>query len=162
MSMTTREQPGRVKDVAQRSQQYVWASPPAGRPRRMHGALVFLISAALIASVGMLYLLQTSHVANLGYEMSRLQEEREAALVEQQQLSAQIAEKQALTNVETIAREDLGMQSIDDYVFLDVTLPTAEAPVATDPAPSKPSAIERFWGRLTGRASDSTGGGGHD
>ncbi len=46
----------------------------------------------------MLYLLQTNHVANLGYEMSELQAEREAALVEQQELSAQIASRQALNN----------------------------------------------------------------
>lgn len=136
---------------------YVWSSP-SGRELRPSGAIVFLISVALIAAVGMLYLLQTNHIASLGYEMSRLQKEREAALVEQQSLAAQIAARQAITEVGIVARRDLGMVEMEDYVFLDVTFPEepgAEAESA-EPEPEKRSAIERFWGRLTG--SSSAGG----
>jgi hypothetical protein len=103
----------------------------------------------------MLYLLQTNHVANLGYEISQLQAEREAALVEQQQLSAQIAEKQALPSVESTARVALAMRPIDDYVFLDVELPELEAELAAESPPQEePSALERFWNRLTGSSTD--------
>jgi hypothetical protein len=111
----------------------------------------------------MLYLLQTNHVANLGYEMSRLQAEREAALVEQQQLSAQIAEKQALTSVESTARFELGMRPIDEHVFLDVELPPAGPTPTATPAPEEhSSALERFWNRLTGSSSSTGEAGQHD
>ncbi|CAN5571442.1 hypothetical protein BH23CHL2_BH23CHL2_07160 [soil metagenome] len=151
MSVETRKRRASTP-VRQESQPYVWSSPSGAHRRGTHGAVVFLISVALIGAVGMLYLLQTNHVANLGYEMSRLQDEREAALVEQQQLSARIAEKQALTTVEMVAREDLGMTPIADHVFLDVTFPAPEPAPSPEPAVSKPSALERFWGRLTGTA----------
>ncbi|HLT20313.1 MAG TPA: hypothetical protein VKZ96_12700 [Thermomicrobiales bacterium] len=132
---------------------YLWSSP-AGRERGPNGAIVFLISVALIAAVGMLYLLQTNHIASLGYEMSRLQKEREAAMVEQQGLAAQIAARQAITEVGIVARRDLGMVEMENYVFLDVTFP--EEPAAREDDPSQrdePSVLERFWGRLTGKSS---------
>lgn len=155
MTVDTRDR--RETAVRRETGAYVWSTPPPVPKRRMHGAVVFLTAVALIGAVGMLYLLQTNHVANLGYEMSRLQQERQAALVEQQELSAQIAEKQALTTVETVAREDLGMRPIDDHLFLDVELPPAEpAPVPTE-AVSQQSALERFWNRLTGRSDESSG-----
>jgi len=163
MSVETRK---RRTETAARpdTRRYVWSSPSRQPGRRMHGAVVFLIAVALIGAAGMLYLLQTNHVANLGYEMSRLQDERRAALVEQQELSARIAEKQALTTVETAARQDLGMRPIGDHIFLDAELPAAEATPAPEPAASKPSVIERFWGRLTGQSDRSaeTDGGADD
>lgn len=137
--------------------QYLWSSPERDQSRRMPGAVVFLIAVALIGAVGMLYLLQTNHVANLGYEMSQLQAEREAALVEQQKLSAQIAEKQALPSVERTARIELGMRPIDDYVYLDVELPPLE-PEGPEQQPAKaekPSTLDRFWSRLTGSSTKS-------
>jgi len=147
----------------QGEREYLWSSPPASRRRRLPGAVVFLLAVALIGAVGMLYLLQTNHVANLGYEMSRLQAEREAALVEQQQLSAQIAEKQALTSVESTARFELGMRPLDEHVFLDVELPPAGPTPTATPAPEEhSSALERFWNRLTGSSSSTGEAGQHD
>jgi hypothetical protein len=127
----------------------------------MNGALVFLIATALIAAVGMLYLLQTNHIARLGYEMSALQEQREAALVEQQQLAARIAERQAITTVELTARRDLGLRPMEEYLFLDVVLPPEQPQVQPEDAP-EPSAWGRLWERLTGTgsASDARDGGG--
>jgi hypothetical protein len=134
---------------------YLTSAPRTPQPRRMPGAVVFLVAVALIGAVGMLYLLQTNHVANLGYEMSQLQAEREAALVEQQQLSAQIAEKQALKAVESTARFEIGMRPIDAHVFLDVELPPTEPTRVEEPAVAgSPSTLERFWNRLTGSSSD--------
>lgn len=154
MSVETRER--RTETAARpETRRYVWSASSESPARRMNGAVVFLIAVALIGAVGMLYLLQTAHVANLGYEMSRLQGERRAALVEQQELSAQIAEKQALTSVETTARQDLGMRPIGDHIFLEVELPPTEATAVPEPATLKPSALERFWGRLTGQSDRS-------
>jgi hypothetical protein len=89
--------------------------------------------------------------------MSRLQQEREAALVEQQQLAAQIAGKQAITQVGLVARRDLGMDDMEDYVFLHVIFPE-EAPVEVESKEEDPSVIERFWGRLTGRSEAGSQG----
>lgn len=140
------------------AREYLWSSPESARSRRMPGAVVFLLAAALIGAVGMLYLLQTNHVANLGYEMSELQDEREAALVEQQELSAQIAEKQALTAVESTARFELGMRPVTDHIFLDVELPPPSTARVTAPEPVyEPSTLERFWNRLTGTSGSSEG-----
>ncbi len=137
---------------------YLWNSPPAGRPRRLPGALVVLLSVLVIGALGMLYLLQTNHVANLGYEMSALQREREAALVEQQRLSAQIAGKQALPAVDSTARFELGMQPVDDYVFLDVELPPAVVEAEPESTPEEgPSTLQRFWNRLTGSSGNAEG-----
>lgn len=157
----------RLPDQTQRQvethQEHLWSTPAPARPRQLPGALVFLVAVALIGAVGMLYLLQTNHVANLGYEMSQLQAEREAALVEQQELSAQIARLQALTAVESTARFELGMRPIDSYVFLDVELPPSEPSVTREPVEADdPSAFERFWSRLTGSSSGSKWTATHD
>lgn len=151
MSVKTRTPP---TTTTRRPEQrrYLRSTPSHPSERGPNGAIVFLISAALIAAVGMLYLLQTNHIASLGYEMSRLQEEREAALVEQQQLAAQIAEKQAITQIEVVARNELGMRPMDDYVFLDVTFPDEVKPVGPLETEPEPSVFERFWGRITGHA----------
>jgi cell division protein FtsL len=122
----------------------------------MNGAIVFLIAAMMIAAVGMLYLLQTNHIARLGYEMSDLQAQREAALVEQQKLEAQIAEREAITRVELTARQELGMRPMEDYVFLDVELPPEPAAPAEEPA-SDPSIWDKLWGRFTGRGEAGKG-----
>ena len=124
---------------------------------------MFLITASLIGAVGMLYLLQTNHVANLGYEMSELQAEREAALVEQQELSAQIAEKQSLLVVESTARQMLGMRPIDEYIFIDVELsPPKSAPPAETKNVENPSLIDRFLGRISGRSTGPSEASGHE
>jgi cell division protein FtsL len=133
---------------------YLWAAPSRAPAGRLNGAIVFLIATALIAAVGMLYLLQTNHIARLGYEMSALQEQREAALVEQQKLAARIAARQAITTVERTARRDLGLRPMEDYVFLDVELPPEQPALPQEAAP-KPSAWESLWGRLSGRGSSS-------
>ena len=153
VSTRSRQSPAGIKR-AQPS--HLSSNPTPPEPRRLPGAVVFLITAALVGAVGMLYLLQTNHVANLGYEMSELQAEREAALVEQQELSAQIAEKQSLLVVESTARQELGMRPIDNYVFIDVEIPAPRTGPLTEPkADDQPSVLDRFWGRITGRTSHS-------
>jgi cell division protein FtsL len=155
MTVGKRQSPAEI-GAKQSTRKYLWSSPEPLRARRLPGAIVFLIAVGIIGAVGMLYLLQTNHVANLGYEMSELQAERQAALVEQQELSAQIASRQALTAVETTARTELGMGPIEDYVFVDVELPAEEDASSPQVTPSsQPSAIERFWNRLTGTSSGS-------
>ena len=145
--------PAATSAAASRNTELVWADPPKPVNIGSRGAIIYLLAAGLIAAVGMLYLLQTNHVANLGYEMSELQAEREAALVEQQTLSAQIAEKQSLTTIELIARRDLGMRPLGEHIFLDVVLPAPASEQMPDEDPARRSLTERFWDRITGKAT---------
>ncbi len=51
---------------------------------------------------------------------------------------------------------ELGMGPIEDYVFVDVELPAEEDAPSPQVTPgSEPSAIERFWNRITGSSSGS-------
>jgi len=121
------------------------------RHKRINGAIVFAICAALIAVVGMLYLMQTSHIASLGYELSRLQAEQGRESVVNQRLAAEVAELQSLDRAERTARNVLGMQPMASYVYLDVEQPAqTELPLPEAPAGDERGAFERVWDRLFG------------
>jgi hypothetical protein len=124
------------------------APRPGGR---LNNALVFSIVALAIGAVGLLYLVQTSRVASLGYQVSALQREREARLLRNQQLSYDVARYQSLVLVERVAREQLGMVPMEDYVFFTVARPVVdELPAPATPVPARPSLAERVWDRITG------------
>ena len=124
---------------------------PAAPP--LNTAALFTIVVLTIATVGLLHLIQTSQVAGLGYEVSRLERERTAKALENQQLSYDVARLQALPQVEQVALEQLGMLPVDDYIFLTVPLPPSDELGTPEPAPARErSVLERVWDRLTGRA----------
>lgn len=127
------------------------ARPVQGIARRMNGAIIFTVAIALIASVGMLYLLQTNHVANLGYQMSRLQAERTERTTANQRLTAQIAELQALDQVESVAVGQIGMEPMEKYIFLTVNRPAQDELALPEPVDDDGgSLLDRILGRLTG------------
>lgn len=130
-----------------------WTPPAVNSERpRMHNALLFTIIALVIGLIGLLYLVQTSKVASLGYEVTRLEQERAAKSLENQQLSYQVAQLQALPVVEGIAGDELQMQPMDAYLFLTVPLPLNDELPQTEGTPEPgPSRLERVWNRLTGR-----------
>jgi hypothetical protein len=124
---------------------------PAAPP--LNTAALFTIVVLTIATVGLLYLIQTSQVAGLGYEVSRLERQRTEKALENQQLSYDIARLQALPQVERVALGQLGMQPMDDYLFLTVPLPASdELPEPAVPEADERSVVERVWDQLTGRA----------
>jgi cell division protein FtsL len=123
------------------------ATPP------LNTAALFTIVVLTIATVGLLYLVQTSQVAGLGYEVSRLERQRTEKALENQQLSYEVARLQALPRVEQEALGQLDMQPLDDYLFLTVPLPASEElPAPPAAATRERSVVERIWDRLTGRA----------
>jgi cell division protein FtsL len=132
--------------------------------RRVNNAWLFTLVAIAITTVGLLYLVQTSHVASLGYEVSRLEQERLDASLENQQLTYDIARQQSLPTIERIARDDLDMQPIDQVgtrLYITVPMPAnEELPIPAPEDGADLSIGERVWARLTGTAHASNAGGG--
>jgi cell division protein FtsL len=128
-------------------------SPVVAPVRRINSALLFVIVVMTISMVGLLYLVQTSHVAGLGYEVSRLERERNEKSLENQRLTYEIAQKQALPQIEQVALQDLRMQPMGDHIYLTVHAPAAaELATPTREEGRTRSLGERLWDRLTGEA----------
>jgi len=131
------------------------ARAEAVRPR-LNNPAVFLLVAATIAVVGLLYLVQTSQVAGLGYTVSSLEAERLEKSLENQRLTYQVAGYEALPKIELAARGQLGMQPIDAHIFLSVPRPASDELVVPEPETSRQWSLgERIWDRLTGEAEAS-------
>lgn len=148
-----------VERVERRANAPQHASVPSRQ--RLSNPVVFLIVATTIAIVGLLYLIQTSQVAGLGYTVSNLENERLEKSLENQQLTYEIAGYEALPRIEPVVRNDLGMQPIDTHIFLSVPRPASdELLVPQSETPKHRSLGERIWDRLTGEAeaSNTTGG----
>jgi hypothetical protein len=164
MSARGTRAPERPSAVAEHREQAALTSrPPSARARRarivrpaappLNTAALFTIVVLTIATVGLLYLIQTSQVAGLGYEVSRLERQRTEKALENQQLGYDIARLQALPQVEQVALRQLGMQPMGDYLFLTVPLPAAdELTEPAVPANHERSVVERVWDQLAGRA----------
>ncbi len=131
------------------------ARPESAPPvrRRLSNPVVFLIVATTIAVVGLLYVIQTSQVAGLGYTVSSLEAERLEASLQNQQLTYDVAGYEALPKIELAARGQLGMLPIDAHIFLSVPRPASDELELPAPEPSKQRSLgERIWDRLTGEA----------
>lgn len=157
--MRTETQPIRTLDREVGRVERPTMSRPAGAAtgrRRLSNPIVFLLVAATIAVVGLLYLIQTSQVAGLGYEVSNLESERMRTSLENQQLTYQVAGYEALPKIELAARGQLGMSPVDARVFLTAPRPASdELPVPTPETPKQRSLVERIRDRLTGEAEAS-------
>jgi len=127
--------------------------------RRVNNAWLFTLVAVAITTVGLLYLVQTSHVASLGYEVSRLERLRMEKSLENQQLTYDIARQQSLPAIERIARVDLDMQPIEQAgtrLYITIPLPAdEELSVPASEAGASLSTGERIWARLIGAAHAS-------
>jgi cell division protein FtsL len=122
--------------------------------RRTSGALMFTLVALLISAVGLLYLVQTSRVASLGYQASRLQREQEAQGLANEQLSYDVARYESLPLVQRVAEDQLGMQPMGDYRYLEVARPASdELPTPTPEASEQTSLFRRVLRRVTGQGS---------
>jgi cell division protein FtsL len=97
---------------------------PVSRPYiTVNGATMVSIAAIALTVIGLLYLIQTSQVASLGYDMSRLQTQRDALSLEISELEYELARYEALHTVEQIAEERLGMTRMSNYAFIEVQEP---------------------------------------
>jgi cell division protein FtsL len=78
------------------------------------------LPAILLAAcaVALVYLIQTSGVATTGYDIQRLQAERDDWQLRNQQLRLELAKLQSLTWVQAEATGRLGMQRPDKITYL--------------------------------------------
>lgn len=140
-------------------EEYIVAETMSTEPRpRMNGAIMFTIAVLGITMVGLLYLIQTSHVAGLGYEVSRLERERLEKSLENQTLTYEIARFQALPYIERIALEDMGMQPVEDPIYLTVQAPVSDELLVPEPLAGQGRSLgERVWDALMGEAAATNG-----
>ncbi len=111
--------------------------------------------------IGLLYLIQTSHVAGLGYEVSRLERARMEKSLENQALTYEIARFQALPSIEQVALEEMGMTPVQDPIYLTVQSPPSdELIVPEQEVGERRSLAEQLWDALIGEAEASSSAGG--
>ena len=157
------------------------ASRPVSRPRawRPGGAGLFGLAALVLSALGLIYLIQISHVARSGYAISDLQRQQKQVEQENDVLQYQLDNERTIARAADIARRDYKMQPFvgaalpearDPGVtapaqtagapavatpskrFITVQHPPAAAPVATPP-PAVPDFWSRLWQRLLGRGA---------
>lgn len=121
--------------------------PPRRRYLALNGATTLVIAAVALSIIGILYLVQTSQVAGLGYELGRLQAERDELALEMAKLGYDVSRYESLETVEGIATKQLGMVEMEEFRFLPLQRP------ASDQLP--PAAPEEFpdvslWDQVEG------------
>ncbi|HMA34977.1 MAG TPA: hypothetical protein VKY74_10920 [Chloroflexia bacterium] len=128
--------PGPVSDVRERRAKldaYLELDP----------AIRFVIALGLVAAISLLYLVQTSSVTELNYEVQQQVVEHTKLVHERQDLQIQIAHAQALPAIEQAARTRLQMVPVgDNFRYLPVP-PEGSPPVDSGgggPAGSPPPA----------------------
>lgn len=89
----------------------------------INGANMIAIAAIALTVIGILYLIQTSQVAQLGYDLSRLQTQRNSVTLEISELEYDVARYESLQTVEEVATDRLGMTPLSNYAFIDLRMP---------------------------------------
>jgi len=131
-------------------------SRPLARPfPRFTGARSVLLGAFLVvASLGLLQVMQTSSATSTGYNLQRLEDERLATQAEVHQLEAEVAVLTSIDRIEREARGRLGMVPAGNTIALEVLKPPPEQKLvplrflSDNKAPSASST--RWWRKLFG------------
>ncbi|MBI2865038.1 MAG: hypothetical protein HYX94_10810 [Chloroflexi bacterium] len=95
------------------------ASPSLEGPRRALPAIL-PVAMAIVSSVSLLLLVQTSGMTTTGYEVKRLEQEREDWQQANYQLAAEVAYLKSLPRIEKEATSRLRMVPATDYLFVSV------------------------------------------
>ena len=131
---------------------------PASSGRRpyliINGATMVAIAAIALTVIGILYLIQTSEVAQLGYDLSRLQSQRDAITMEMSELEYEVARYESLHTVEEVAVTQLGMTPMSNYEFIEIQQPAEPNLVIPEPANvENPTFFERVVDAVLGVGS---------
>ena len=153
-----------------------WRLPGSG----LRGARLFGAATLALSLLGLVYLVQISHVASYGYLLSDI-EERQAQLDREYELLLyQLSGERTLARVGDIAQREYGMQPLDRTVgrggavaanglpatptppgggmkalaprhrFLSVQRPPATVPPARPTRTSRLGPVDRLWNRVVG------------
>jgi len=151
VSGATRSARGRRIDEAPAVGRTRAAVRPARRYFTLHGAAMVAIAAAALTVIGMLYLIQTSHVASLGYQLSRLQNQRDQLAIDNARLGYQVAQFESLDTIYQVATQKLGMVPLTRHQFMQVQVPANDQLPANAPQTAPPeSGLRRVWRELAG------------
>jgi len=119
----------------------VAAASPRREPPRQPGRFRFgrrtgllLLGAVLVALAPPVYLLQTGGALTTGYNIQKLQQERSAWIVRNEQLQAEIAKAHSLAWVEHEAVYRLGMQRPGQQTVIRMDVPPPSPSVARMPS----------------------------
>lgn len=117
----------------------------------LNGATMVSIAAIALTVIGLLYLIQTSEVAQLGYDMSRLQTEREDLTLEISELEYEVARHESLQTVEEVAVTELGMAPMTSYEFIQIQAPVERnLSLPQERSTDSPGFFERIGDALMG------------
>ncbi|HET7034163.1 MAG TPA: hypothetical protein VFI42_00630 [Thermomicrobiaceae bacterium] len=112
------------------------------RPRRarrgylmLNGAALVALAALFLGCIGILYLIQTSQVAQLGYQMSHLQTRYDELTDANEKLRYQIDRDHSLPVVQQVAITKLEMVPLHTFKFLQVQRPAQDQLPAPAPEP---------------------------
>ncbi len=92
----------------------------------MNSATLFMVGVTLLSLTCLLYLLQTSRVAVLGYEIQQVHLEQAAAKREAENLMYERDSRESLPTIETYARLRLKMQRVEQYRYVRVPVRPGE------------------------------------
>jgi cell division protein FtsL len=117
----------------------------------LNGAAMVGIAALAIGVIGILYLIQTSQVAELGYQLSHLQSQHDDLALDNSRLAYQVGRYESLDTIQQVATQQLGMTHLENYQFLQVQRPPQEnlIPLPAEHFPNR-SLFERAKGALLG------------
>jgi cell division protein FtsL len=96
-----------------------------------------------LSIIGILYLIQTAHVASLGYRLSDVQNERDKLAIENARLGYDIAKYESLDTIDQIATQKLGMAPLTKQQYLDVQAPAQAQLPPLPPTERAPVSIFR-------------------
>ncbi len=108
-------------------------------PRQSTLPTLLSVAGAVVSLVTLLLLVQTSGITTTGYDVRRLEQERDDWQQVNYQLEAEIARFQSLDRIEKEAKGRLQMAPATDYVFVTVRQIPASAPDELSP----PSPVKR-------------------
>ena len=152
-------EPSRAANRARRAER----SSPASRPAEGGRAWVPLVILG-IGLVVLLYSMQLGSVTTSGYDLQRLQMERNEWRQRNEQLVLELAKVQSIAWIEVEAVQRLGMRKADYVSYLELPTPTASAPAAamatppsSPPRPARPDLLALWRGLLTAVAPTGPG-----
>jgi cell division protein FtsB len=88
---------------------------PSGR-EALNSLSAVLVAIAAAVGLGLFYLSQSTHVSALGYQIDRLQAQVENLRAEQQSLTFQIGAARSPSTIETRAKAELSLVTLDSSV----------------------------------------------